>query len=169
MPATTPAPAPKPGRWLAMTVLLIAGFMNLIDVTIVNVALPGLQRAFNATSSQIEWVVAAYILVFALGLLPSGRLGDILGRRRMFVWGVGVFTLGSALCGLAPTIETLVAARVLQAVGGAMMTPQTLAIVPALFEPKERGVAFALFGLSAGLAAVTGPVLGGFLIGQDIW
>ena len=167
--ATPPSAAPKPGRWLAMTVLLIAGFMNLIDVTIVNVALPGLQKVFNATSSQIEWVVAAYILVFALGLLPSGRLGDIVGRRRMFVWGVGVFTLGSALCGLAPTIETLVAARVLQAVGGAMMTPQTLAIVPTLFEPKERGAAFALFGLSAGLAAVTGPVLGGFLIGQDIW
>jgi MFS family permease len=131
--ATPPSAAPKPGRWLAMTVLLIAGFMNLIDVTIVNVALPGLQKVFNATSSQIEWVVAAYILVFALGLLPCGRLGDIVGRRRMFVWGVGVFTLGSALCGLAPTIETLVAARVLQAVGGAMMTPQTLAIVPALF------------------------------------
>ena len=93
-PATPTAAAPKPGRWLAMTVLLIAGFMNLIDVTIVNVALPSLQKVFNATSSQIEWVVAAYILVFALGLLPSGRLGDIVGRRRMFVWGVGVFTLG---------------------------------------------------------------------------
>jgi MFS family permease len=89
--ATSPAVVPQPGRWLAMTVLLIAGFMNLIDVTIVNVALPGLQKVFNATSSQIEWVVAAYILVFALGLLPSGRLGDIVGRRRMFVWGVGVF------------------------------------------------------------------------------
>lgn len=157
------------GRWIAMAVLLIAGFMNLIDVTIVNVALPSLQKAFGATSSQIEWVVAGYILVFALGLLPAGRLGDILGRRRMFVWGVGVFTFGSALCGLAPSMETLVAARVLQGIGGAMMTPQTLGIVPALFAPHERGMAYALFGLSAGLASVTGPLLGGVLIGADIY
>ncbi len=151
-----------------MAVLLLASFMNLIDVTIVNVALPGLQRAFDATSSAIEWVVAAYILVFALLLLPAGRLGDIFGRRRMFIAGVVVFTIGSALCGFAPSIGTLVAARVLQAVGGAMMTPQTLAIVPTIFPPQERGAAFALFGLSAGLASVSGPVLGGFLIGQDI-
>lgn len=169
--ATAPE-APEPvvkGRWIAMAVLLIASFMNLIDVTIVNVALPSLQRAFGATSSQIEWVVAVYILVFALGLLPAGRLGDILGRRRMFVWGVGVFTFGSALCGLAPSMEYLVAARVVQGIGGAMMTPQTLGIVPALFAPKERGMAYPLFGLSAGLASVTGPLLGGMLIGADIY
>ena len=151
-----------------MAVLLIAGFMNLIDVTIVNVALPSMQQAFSATSSQIQWVVAAYILAFALGLLPAGRLGDIIGRREMFIAGVAVFTLGSALCGLAPSIETLVLARVVQAAGGAMMTPQTLAIVPALFTPHERGAAFALVGLSAGLAAVAGPVAGGLLIGADI-
>jgi EmrB/QacA subfamily drug resistance transporter len=160
--------APRPGRWIAMATLLVAGFMNLIDVTIVNVAIPSLQDAFGATDSQIEWVVAIYILTFALLLLPMGRLGDRVGRRRMFIAGVCVFTFGSALCGLAPSIYTLVAARVVQGIGGAMMTPQTLAIVPALFAPKERGLAFALFGLSAGLASVTGPVLGGFLIGADI-
>ena len=146
-----------------MAVLLIAGFMNLIDVTIVNVALPSMQQAFSATSSQIQWVVAAYILAFALGLLPAGRLGDIIGRREMFIAGVAVFTLGSALCGLAPSIETLVLARVVQAAGGAMMTPQTLAIVPALFAPHERGAAqlvpVALLGnrnfmIGTGLAAV---------------
>ncbi|SDE83017.1 MFS transporter [Limimaricola pyoseonensis] len=159
---------PRPGRWIAMAALLVAGFMNLIDVTIVNVAIPSLQAAFAATDSQIEWVVAAYILSFALCLLPAGRLGDVVGRRRMFVIGVGWFTVASALCGLAPSVEALVGARVLQGIGGAMMTPQTLALVPALFPPRERGAAFALFGLSAGLAAVTGPVLGGFLIGADI-
>lgn len=172
LPSQTPAaadPLPVAGRWIAMTILLVAQFMNLIDVTIVNVALPSLQTAFNATSSQIEWVVAAYILFFALLLLPSGRLGDIYGRRLMFVLGVAVFTLGSALCGLAPSIEALVAARIFQAVGAAMMTPQTLAIIPAIFAPKERGAAFALTGLTAGLAAVAGPVLGGWLIGADIW
>ena len=167
LPASEPF-TPVPGRWIAMIILLVAQFMNLIDVTIVNVALPSLQTAFGATSSQIEWVVAGYILFFALLLLPSGRLGDIVGRRRMFILGVAVFTLGSALCGLAPTIETLVAARVFQAVGAAMMTPQTLAIIPVIFAPKERGAAFALTGLTAGLAAVAGPVLGGWLIGSDI-
>jgi EmrB/QacA subfamily drug resistance transporter len=160
---------PVPGRWIAMTILLVAQFMNLIDVTIVNVALPSIQSAFAATSSQIEWVVAGYILFFAVLLLPSGRLGDIVGRRRMFILGVAVFTLGSAFCGLAPSIETLVAARVFQAVGAAMMTPQTLAIIPVIFAPHERGAAFALTGLTAGLAAVAGPMLGGWLIEGNIW
>ena len=160
---------PVRGRWFAMAALLMANFINLIDVTIVNVALPSMQDAFDATDSQIEWVVAVYILTFALLLLPMGRLGDVVGRRRMFLAGVGVFTLGSTLCGAAPGIGGLVAARVVQGIGGAMMIPQTLAIVPALFAPKERGLAFALFGLSAGLAAVTGPILGGLLIAGDFW
>lgn len=154
---------------VAMAILLIAGFMNLIDVTIVNVALPSMQADFGARSAQIEWVVAAYIFVFALGLLPCGRLGDILGRRKMFLWGVAVFTLGSSLCGVAPSIDALVGARVLQAVGAAMMTPQTLAIVPALYAPEKRGAAYALFSLTASLAAVTGPLIGGTLIEADIW
>ena len=149
--------------------LLIAGFMNLIDVTIVNVAIPSLQAAFAATDSQIEWVVAAYIMSFALALIPAGRFGDAIGRRRMFVAGVCVFVAGSALCGLAQSMETLLAARIVQGIGGAMVAPQTLALVPVLFPPRERGLAYALFGLSAGLAAVTGPVLGGLLIAADFW
>ena len=152
-----------------MASLLLAGFMNLIDITIVNVAIPSLQDAFDATDSQIEWVVAAYIMAFALCLIPAGRLGDVVGRRRMFVAGVAVFGLGSLLCGMAPSIGALVAARVLQGIGGAMIGPQTLALVPVLFPPRERGLAFALFGLSAGLASVTGPVLGGWLISLDLW
>lgn len=168
---TNPKPdtaEPRPDRWVAMFVLLLAQFMNLMDVTIVNVAMPSLQRSFQATSSQIEWVVAAYVLVFALGLLPFGRLGDIVGRRRMFVAGIGVFTLASALCGLAPSMPFLIAARTLQGLGGAMMVPQTLAIAQVLFPPHERAMAFSLFGLTAGLASVTGPALGGLLIGADI-
>lgn len=157
-----------PGRWVAMFVLLLASFMNLIDVTIVNVAMPSLQRAFKASSSQIEWVVAAYILVFALGLLPFGRLGDVLGRRRMFLAGIVVFTVGSTFCGLSSSMEILIASRILQGLGGAMMVPQTLALAQVLFPPHERAIAFSLFGLSAGLASVTGPVLGGFLIDLDI-
>ena len=155
-------------RWIAMTILLIAGFMNLIDVTIVNVALPSLQSGLGATSSEIEWVVAAYIMAFAVGLLPFGRLGDMLGRRRIFLLGVAFFTIASTLCGLAPGINTLIAARVLQGIGGAMMTPQTLAIAQVIFPPRERGIAFALFGVTAGLAAVSGPLIGGLLINADI-
>lgn len=166
---TVPPDAPMPGRWIAMASLLLAGFMNLVDITIVNVAIPSLQQAFGATDSQIEWVVAAYIMAFALCLIPAGRLGDVIGRRRTFVIGVGVFAFGSLLCGMAPSIGGLVSARVLQGVGGALLGPQTLALVPVLFPPRERGMAFALFGLSAGLASVTGPVLGGWLISLDLW
>src|SRR5262245_52580690 len=98
-----PAEEPYAQRWPAMITLLIGGFMNLIDITIVNVALPRLQASLGASSTEIEWVVAAYVLAFALGVLPFGRLGDIVGRKRMFLAGVALFTLFSALCGLAPS------------------------------------------------------------------
>ena len=158
-----------PRRWIAMAVLLIATFMNLIDVTIVNVALPSLQENLGATSSQIEWVSAAYIMAFAVSLLPFGRLGDILGRTRMFLLGVGLFTLASAACGLAPSIEVLIAARLVQGFAGALMTPQVLAIAQVTFPPQERAVVYSLFGLASGLAAVAGPILGGVLIEANMW
>jgi EmrB/QacA subfamily drug resistance transporter len=156
-----------PRRWLALAVLLIANFMNLMDVTIVNVALPSLRENLNADASQIEWVIAAYVLAFALGLLPFGRLGDIVGRTHMFLIGVAAFTVASAACGLAPSIEWLIGARVLQGLAGAIMTPQVLAIATVTFPPEERGQSFSLFGLSAGLAAVAGPIVGGLLIGAN--
>lgn len=160
---------PDPRRWIALFTLLIAGFMNLIDVTIVNVALPALQSGLGATSSQIEWIVAGYVLAFALALLPLGRLGDIVGRRKMFLNGVGAFTIMSTLAGLAPNIELLVVARVLQGLAGAMMMPQVLAITNNIFPAHERGMAFSLFGLSASMAAVAGPVIGGALISADLF
>ncbi|MBU1305697.1 MAG: MFS transporter, partial [Alphaproteobacteria bacterium] len=163
------AAEPDPRRWVALIILLLALFMNLIDVTIVNVALPSMQADMGASSSQIEWVIAVYVLTFALFLLPFGRLGDIVGRRGMFLVGVSVFTVGSALCGLAPTIEILIGARVVQGIGGAMMTPQVLAIVTVIFPPRERGMAFSFFGLTAGMASVAGPIVGGLLISADLW
>ncbi len=163
------ASPPDPRRWPALFFLLLASFMNMIDVTIVNVALPVMQADLGANSSQIEWVVASYVLAFALFLLPFGRLGDILGRRKMFLWGVMAFTIGSLLCGVAPTIETLIGARVLQGIAGAMMTPQVLSIATVMFPPKERGFAFSFFGLTAGLASVAGPMAGGLLISADLW
>jgi len=158
-----------PRRWVALFVLLLASFMNLIDVTIVNVALPSLQANLGADPNQIEWVIAAYVLAFALGLLPFGRLGDVVGRTKMFLIGVSLFTLASAFCGLAPSIEWLIAARVLQGLAGAIMTPQVLAIAQVTFPPEEKGQAFSLFGLSSGLAAVAGPIVGGLLIGANLW
>ncbi|MGI6851527.1 MFS transporter [Mesorhizobium sp. 1B3] len=157
-----------PRRWAALGILLLAAFMNLVDLSIVNVALPSMQRDMGATSAQIEWVAAIYVLAFALGLLPFGRLGDRVGRKRMFLLGVTMFTLFSLACGLAPTIGSLIAARLLQGIGGAMMIPQVLALAQVMFPPKERAVAFSLFGLSAGLASVAGPLAGGLLINADL-
>jgi EmrB/QacA subfamily drug resistance transporter len=168
-PAQADSPPPDPRRWIGLFVLLIANFMNLIDVTIVNVALPSMRENLGASDNQIEWVVAAYVLAFALGLLPFGRLGDILGRTRLFLWGVAGFTAASALCGFAGSIEMLIVARVIQGLAGAMMTPQVLAIATVTFPPHERGQAFSLFGLSAGLASVCGPILGGVLIDAHIF
>ncbi|HEY4199219.1 MAG TPA: DHA2 family efflux MFS transporter permease subunit [Devosiaceae bacterium] len=167
-PPTDSASA-DPRRWIALAILLLASFMNLMDVTIVNVAIPSMQANLGAEPSQIEWVVAAFVLAFALGLLPFGRLGDIVGRKRMFLIGVSLFTLGSLLCGIAPNIELLIAARVLQGFAGSVMTPQVLALAQVIFPPKERGLAFSLFGLSAGLASVAGPVIGGALIAGNFW
>jgi EmrB/QacA subfamily drug resistance transporter len=158
-----------PRRWVAFVFLLLASFMNLMDVTIVNVALPSMQENLGASPSQIEWVVAAYVLAFALGLLPFGRLGDIVGRKGMFLIGVGLFTLGSLLCGIAPSIETLIGARVLQGLAASAMTPQVLAIAQVSFPPEEKGLMFSLFGLAASLASVCGPIIGGALIAGDFF
>lgn len=158
-----------PRRWIALATLLLAAFMNLIDVSIVNVALPSMQQNLGATSSQIQWVVGGYVLAFALGLLPFGRLGDIVGRRRMFLTGVTCFTGCSLLCGVAPSIEFLMGARLLQGLAGAMMMPQVLAIVQVTFPHDERGTAFSYFGLSAGLATVAGPLIGGVLINDNLF
>lgn len=160
---------PHPRRWAGLAILLLAAFMNLMDVTIVNVALPSLQTGFDASTSEIEWVVATYILAFALGLLPFGRLGDVIGRKKMFLIGVAGFTLFSAACGSAPTILTLIVARAFQGLAAAMMMPQVLALAQVMFPPRERGLAFSFFGLSAGLASVAGPLVGGFLINVDLW
>ena len=158
-----------PRRWAALAILLAAAFMNMIDVSIVNVALPRLQQSLGATSSEIEWVVASYVLAFALALLPFGRLGDKVGRKRIFMTGVAGFTLFSALCGLAPTVDVLIAARVAQGITGAMMMPQVLAIAQVMFPPQERAHAFSFFGLTAGLGSVAGPLIGGVLIAGDLF
>ncbi|MFD7457508.1 MULTISPECIES: MFS transporter [unclassified Streptomyces] len=154
---------PDRRRWFALAIVMTAAFMDLVDVTIVNIALPSMQRADGATLSQIQWITAGYALAFAAGLITGGRLGDIHGRKRVFLIGIGGFTLASALCGFAANPEMLVAARVLQGAMAALMVPQVLSIVHATFPAHERGKVFGLFGAVVGLGAVSGPLLGALL------
>ncbi|MEV7979740.1 MFS transporter [Streptomyces sp. NPDC086519] len=142
---------------------MTAAFMDLVDVTIVNIAIPSIQRDAHASFSQIQWITAGYALAFAAGLITGGRLGDIHGRKRLFLTGVAGFTLASALCGFAAGPEMLVAARILQGGMAAMMVPQVLSIVHATFPAHERGKVFGLFGAIVGLGAVSGPLLGALL------
>ncbi|MFD8259113.1 MFS transporter [Streptomyces griseoluteus] len=150
-------------RWIALAIVMTAAFMDLVDVTIVNIAIPSIQRDEGASFSQIQWITAGYALAFAAGLITGGRLGDIHGRRRLFLLGVGGFTLASALCGFAVDPAMLVTARILQGGMAAMMVPQVLSIVHATFPAHERGKVFGLFGAVVGLGAVSGPLLGALL------
>ncbi|WP_333778999.1 MFS transporter [Streptomyces sp. IBSBF 3136] len=150
-------------RWFALAIVMAAAFMDLVDVTIVNIAIPSIQRDADASLSQIQWITAGYALAFAAGLITGGRLGDIHGRRRLFLVGIGGFTLASALCGFAANPEMLVASRLLQGGMAAMMVPQVLSIVHATFPAHERGKVFGMFGAIVGLGAVSGPLLGALL------
>jgi EmrB/QacA subfamily drug resistance transporter len=159
--------------WLVLVVLTTGFFMILLDTTIVNVAIPAMssstQGGLNTTLDQILWVLNAYILVYAVLLITAGRLGDLYGQRTLFAIGLFVFTLASALCGLSQNVSELIAARILQGVGGALLTPQTLSILTSLFPPERRGAAFGVWGGVAGLATVAGPTVGGALITYVNW
>jgi EmrB/QacA subfamily drug resistance transporter len=160
---------PDRRRWFALAIVMTAAFMDLVDVTIVNVAIPSIQREAGASFSQIQWITAGYALAFAAGLVTGGRLGDIHGRKRLFLVGIGGFTLASALCGFAANPEMLVASRILQGAMAAMMVPQVLSIVHATFPAHERGKVFGLFGAIVGLGAVSGPLLGALLTEWDLF
>jgi EmrB/QacA subfamily drug resistance transporter len=143
--------------------------MDLLDATIANLAGPSIRRDIGGSESTLQWILAAYTLTFAVGLITSARLGDLVGRRRMFLIGMVGFTAASLLCGLAPTAGFLIAARVLQGLFGATMIPQGLAMVRASFHPDDLQKAFIPFGPVMGLAAVLGPIMAGFLIGADLF
>src|ERR1700676_4694968 len=155
--------------WLVLVVLTLGFFMILLDTTIVNVAIPAMSAGLNTTLDQILWVLNAYILVYAVLLITPGRLGDLFGQRNLFAIGLFVFTLASALCGLSQNVSELIAARILQGGGGALLTPQTLSILTSLFPPERRGAAFGVWGGVAGLATVAGPTIGGALITYIDW
>jgi EmrB/QacA subfamily drug resistance transporter len=154
-------------RGLAMGVLIFASFMDLLDATIVNVALPSIRADLGASGAQLEWTVGGYLLAFAVLMITGGRLGDMFGRRRLFVVGVIGFTAGSALACVAPTIGVLLLARVVQGGFAAMMVPQVLSSLQALYAPRERAAMLGVIGAVSGMSAVIGPVLGGALVSGD--
>ncbi|TDB81186.1 MFS transporter [Micromonospora sp. KC721] len=151
-------------RWQALGVALVAAFMTLLDVSIVNVAVPSLQRSLHASSSDLQWVLSGYALTFGLVLVPAGRFGDAHGRRTAFVVGVALFTLTSALAGLANSPGWLVAARLLQGTAAGIVNPQVTGLIQQLFRDAERGRAFGLLGATIGVSTAVGPLLGGLLI-----
>ncbi len=153
-----------PHRWRALAITQMAGFMTLLDISIVNVALPTIARSMGASVAQAQWVVSGYALAFGLVLVAGGRLGDALGQRRMFLLALSGFIVTSALCGAAPSAELLVVARLLQGVAAGTLTPQNSGLIQVLFHGAERGKAFGIFGATVGLSTAVGPVLGGLIL-----
>jgi EmrB/QacA subfamily drug resistance transporter len=145
-------------------VTLATGFMSLLDVTIVAVALPSMQRELNASAASVQWVVSGYALAFALVLVPAGRLGDAVGRRRIFLWALAGFVLCSAVAGAAPTVAWLVVARIAQGACAGCLAPQNSALIQQMFRGAERGRAFGLFGATVGISSAVGPVTGGLIL-----
>lgn len=168
-PAAAPAPALDPRRWLILTVILAAPLLAIFDQFVVNVAIATVQRDLHASFGQIQLVVAGYALAYAILLITGGRLRDSWGRKRTFMLGLGGFTLASACCGLAPTPEVLIVARILQGCAAAAMTPQTLAIIRVTFPGRELSTAFAIYGMVLGLSGILGQVLGGLLLRADLF
>lgn len=152
-----------------LAIVLTAVFMNLLDVSIVNVAIPSIQRDLKASFAQIQLVLAGYQLAFACLLITGGRLGDIYGRRRLFVLGMSLFTLASLACGVTPDPALLILFRVVQGAGSGLMVPQVLSTIQVTIAPRERGRAFGLFGATIGVATILGPLVGGALISLDLF
>jgi EmrB/QacA subfamily drug resistance transporter len=158
-----------PRRWLITIVLMAAALMDMIDSTIVNVALPSIGRGLRAGGADLEWTVSAYMLGFAATLIIAGHLGDRYGRKAIFLGGVACFGLASLACGLAPDPGELIAARAVQGVAAAALLPQVLASFRTLFEGKERGTVFGIYGAVAGVATALGVLLGGLLVDANLF
>ncbi|MFG2941913.1 MFS transporter [Streptomyces sp. NPDC048282] len=157
-------PATEDRRWRALGVCLTAGFISLLDTSIVNVALPSMEHGLGATEAAQSWVVSGYALAFGLALVPAGRLGDMRGRRQSFLFGLAVFTLASAACGLAASPDWLVLFRLVQGAAAGMVAPQTSGLIQQMFQGDERAKAFGLLGSVIGVSTAVGPLAGGLII-----
>ncbi len=155
--------------WVILIVVSLGFFMTLLDLTIVNIAIPDMITRLHASLDGILWVINAYALVLAVLLITAGRLGDLRGQRSMFIAGVVLFTVASAACGLSPTVGALIAFRAIQGAGAALLMPQTLAILTMVFPAERRGMAFGIWGAVAGVATIAGPTLGGLLVTAFDW
>ena len=167
--STAPATERRHNPWVVLTVLCLGFFMILLDTTIVNIAIPAMSDSLGASLSDILWILNAYILVYAVFLITAGRLGDLYGPKKLFMIGLVLFTLASVACGFAQNPTQLIIFRVVQGLGGALLTPQTLSVLTVIFPPDKRGAAFGIWGAVAGVATLAGPVLGGWLVTDFGW
>lgn len=165
-PPDATAPADR-RRWQTLAVGLVAAFMTLLDVSIVNVAVPSIEAALHAGPSDLQWVLSGYALMFGLVLVPAGRFGDARGRRNVFILGLALFTLTSAAAGLARSSTWLIVARLLQGAAAGILNPQVAGLIQQLFQGAERGRPFGLLGATVGISTAVGPLLGGGLIALD--
>jgi EmrB/QacA subfamily drug resistance transporter len=167
-PAVQLSPPAYRWRWVVLAVVLVAEIMDLLDSTVITIAAPTVRAELGGGTSTMQWWAAGYTLAFGVFMIVGGRLGDIFGRRRVFIVGITGFTLASAACALAPSPDVLIGTRVLQGAFGALLIPQGLGVIKNVFPPKEMGGAFAAFGPVMGLAAIAGPVLAGWLVTADL-
>src|SRR2546430_4532631 len=168
-PGTAQQAERRHSPWLVLAVLCLGFFMILLDTTIVNIAIPSISDKLDASLSDILWILNSYILVYAVLLITSGRLGDLYGPKQLFLVGLVIFTLASVACGFAQNPTQLIIFRVVQGLGGALLTPQTPSVLTVIFPADKRGAAFGIWGATAGIATVAGPVVGGWLVTDFGW
>ncbi|MFD3449015.1 MFS transporter [Microbacteriaceae bacterium 4G12] len=166
---TEPSTTGYSNRWLALFVLLLGTFMVILDSFIVNVAIPTIQEQLHASATQIQFIVVAYVLSYAVLLIMGARIGDKLGRKKIFIIGMSMFVLASAMCGMAPNTIFLISSRIIQGIGAALLIPQVLSIIQVIFPPGEQARAIGLYGAVSGLGLVAGQIIGGILLHLNVW